>query len=132
GSRSSAVQLSTARRAAAVALLGVIGFYDGFFGPGTGSFLMLAFIRLHGYDFLQASACARTVNLATNFGALAYFASQAQVFWQVGFVLAACNTAGSIVGTRLALRRGNAFVRRLFIGIVSLLILKTAWDATRL
>jgi uncharacterized protein len=126
------VRLTTLERAATTLLLAVIGFYDGFFGPGTGSFLMLVFIRMHGLDFLNASACARAVNLASNFGALAYFTLQSQVLLQVGFALALCNAAGSIAGTRLALRRGNDFVRVLFITIVGVLIVKTAADAIRL
>ncbi len=106
-----------------------IGFYDGFFGPGTGSFLMFVFVRCYGYDFLHASASARVLNVATNAAALCYFASRGYVLWQIGAAMAVCNIAGSIVGTRIALRGGSTLVRKAFIAIVSLLILRTAWVA---
>lgn len=110
-------------------LIAAIGFYDGFFGPGTGSFLMFVFVRLYGYDFLNAAACARVLNVAANATALAYFASRGYVLWQVGLGMAICNVLGSLVGTRLALRGGSALVRKIFILVVSALILRTAWTA---
>ncbi len=106
-----------------------IGFYDGFFGPGTGSFLMLVFVRCYGYDFLHAGASARVLNVATNAAALFYFASRGHVLWHIGAAMAVCNVAGSITGTRLALKGGSELVRRVFIVVVSLLILRTAWVA---
>ena len=106
-----------------------IGFYDGFFGPGTGSFLIFLFVRLFGYDFLRASAVAKIVNVACNFSALALFGFQGYVLWQLGLLMAFCNVAGALVGARLALLRGNGFIRHAFLFIVSLLILKTASDA---
>jgi uncharacterized protein len=114
---------------AGASALVAIGLYDGFFGPGTGSFLMLVFVRCYGYDFLHASACARFLNVATNGAALFYFASRGYVLWQIGAAMAVCNVAGSIVGTRLALRGGSIFVRKVFIAVVSLLIMRTAWVA---
>lgn len=110
-------------------LIGAIGFYDGFFGPGTGSFLMFVFVRLYGYDFLNAAASARVLNVATNFAALMYFSAQGHVLWQLGFGMALANIAGSILGTRLALRGGSGFVRKIFIVVVSALILRTLWQA---
>lgn len=109
--------------------IAAIGFYDGFFGPGTGSFLMFVFVRCYGYDFLHAGASARVLNVAANGAALLYFASRGHVIWQIGIAMAACNVAGAIVGTRLALRGGSALVRRVFIAVVSLLIFRTAWVA---
>ena len=106
----------------------VIGFYDGLFGPGTGSFLIFVFVRFFHLDFLHASAIAKVVNVACNFAALAWFASAGQVIWPLGLLMAACNIAGSIVGTRLALRGGAGFVRKLFLLVVGLLILKTGYD----
>jgi uncharacterized membrane protein YfcA len=106
-----------------------IGFYDGFFGPGTGSFLMLVFVRCYGFDFLHAGAAARVLNVATNGAALFYFASRGYMLWSIGAAMAVCNVAGSIAGTRLALRGGSALVRKVFIGVVSLLIVRTAWVA---
>jgi uncharacterized membrane protein YfcA len=122
--------LSGARERAAALLAGAaIGFYDGVFGPGTGSFLMIVFVRVFGYDFLHASASTKVVNIATNLAALLLLASKGHVWWQLGAVMAVANVAGSQVGSRLALRHGSGFVRKVFIVVVSALILKTAWDA---
>jgi uncharacterized membrane protein YfcA len=117
--------------AAGAALVAAIGLYDGFFGPGTGSFLMFVFVRFYGYDFLHASASARVLNVAANGAALSYFAIAGYVLWPVAAAMAVCNIGGSLVGTRLALRGGSGFVRKVFIVVVSLLILRTAWTAIR-
>ena len=110
-------------------LLGVgLGFYDGFFGPGMGSFLLFAFVGLFGYDFLTASGSAKLVNAATNLASLAYFAGTGQVLYRVGLPMAACNVVGAALGSRLALRRGTGFVRGLFLVVVGGLILKLAWE----
>jgi uncharacterized membrane protein YfcA len=123
-------RLAGVRETAAAMTLGVlIGFYDGFFGPGTGSLLVFGFVRLLGYDFLNASACAKVLNTATNLAALLVFGWHGHVWWQVAAVLAVANVAGSWFGARLALRRGAGFVRRVFIVVVAILILKTAWIA---
>jgi uncharacterized membrane protein YfcA len=106
----------------------VVGFYDGFFGPGTGSFLVFAWVRLLGYDFLNASASAKLINVATNFSALVLFAWQGHVWWHLALAMALANIAGSLIGTRLALRHGAGFVRQVFIFVVLALILKTVWD----
>lgn len=105
-----------------------IGFYDGFFGPGTGSFLIFGFVRLFGMDMLHASAAAKLVNLATNLAALAFFLSHSGVMWQVGLVMALCNIAGAQVGTRLAVRHGNGFIRWLLLVVVAVLAVKVGWD----
>jgi uncharacterized protein len=115
--------------ALAAAAAGAIGLYDGFFGPGTGSFLMFLFIRVFGLDFLHASASAKVVNAAANLAALLLFGTTAKLFWLLGFGMAACNVIGAQVGSHLAIRGGSAFVRRVFLGVVSCLIAKTAWDA---
>jgi uncharacterized membrane protein YfcA len=110
-----------------------IGLYDGLFGPGTGSFLIFLFVRFFGFDFLSASAAAKVVNVACNLSALAWFGYSGHLIWQVAAGMAVCQVAGSLVGTRLAVRHGSVFVRKLFLVVVSLLICKTAWDAfTRL
>jgi uncharacterized membrane protein YfcA len=106
-----------------------LGCYDGFFGPGTGSFLVFLFVRLFGYDFLHASASAKLINTATNAAALTLFAATGNVWWALALAMALANVAGSLLGTRLALLRGSAFVRRFFIVVVAALILKTGWDA---
>lgn len=107
----------------------VIGFYDGFFGPGTGSFFVFLFVRLLGFDFLHASASAKLLNTATNAAALTLFALTGHVWWQIAAVMAVANVAGSLIGTRMALRHGADFVRTMFVLVVSALILKTGWDA---
>lgn len=110
-------------------LIAGIGFYDGFFGPGTGSFLMFVFVRFYGYDFLHAAASARVLNVATNLSALSYFAAHSHILWHVGMAMAVCNVLGSMIGARLALRGGSTLVRKVFIFVVSALILRTAWTA---
>lgn len=105
-----------------------LGFYDGFFGPGTGSFFVFLFVRLLGFDFLHASASAKLLNSATNVAALALFASKGHVWWHLALVMALANVVGSVIGTRLALKHGAGFVRAIFIAVVSLLILKTGYD----
>jgi uncharacterized membrane protein YfcA len=105
-----------------------IGFYDGVFGPGTGSFLIFLFVRVFGFSFLSASAISKIVNVATNLGALIWFGSSGHIIWQLGLLMAIFNVAGSTVGSRLAIRYGSGFVRKLFLMIVSVLIVKTAYD----
>jgi uncharacterized membrane protein YfcA len=126
------IKLSRARSALALAAIAGIGLYDGFFGPGTGSFLMLLFIRLYGFDFLHASLGARAVNVATNAGALVFFGIHGEVHWALGFALGACNATGSVLGAHTAIKHGSKFVRAVFIVIVVALIAKTAADACRL
>jgi uncharacterized membrane protein YfcA len=106
----------------------VIGFYDGFFGPGTGSFLIIAFVGLFGFSFLAASASAKAVNVITNGAALAFFVTHGHVLYAAAVPMAACNVAGSYVGTKLALRLGSRFVRLVFVVVVSALIARYAYD----
>lgn len=113
----------------AIAIGGSIGFYDGFFGPGTGSFLVFLFIRFSGFDFLSASAVAKIVNVACNFSALLWFGYSGHLLWQLGLMMAVCNVAGSLIGTHVAIRRGSGFIRIIFLYVVSALILKTGYDA---
>ena len=108
---------------------GVIGFYDGFFGPGTGSFFVFLFVRWLGYDFLHASASAKLLNTATNLAALLLFAWKGHIWWHFVLAMAIANVVGSVLGTRLALKHGSGFVRIVFIFVVSALILKTTYDA---
>lgn len=106
-----------------------IGFYDGFFGPGTGSFLVFLFVRFFGFDFLAASASAKVVNVACNLAALLWFGYSGHLIWQVGLMMAVCNVAGSLIGTRLAVKHGASFVRKVFLVVVGVLIAKSAYDA---
>lgn len=114
----------------AASLIGLtVGFYDGFFGPGTGSFFVFLFVRLLGYDFLNASASAKLLNVATNVAAIILFAAKGHVWWHFTIPLAVANVVGSLLGTHLALKHGTGFVRWIFILVVSALILKTSYDA---
>ena len=106
-----------------------IGAYDGFFGPGTGSFLVFLFVHGFGLDFLRASAAAKIVNVVCNFAALAWFVPAGQPMWLLGGLMACCNIVGSMLGVRLAVTHGAGFVRKLFLLVVGALILKTSWDA---
>jgi uncharacterized protein len=118
------------REIAVASLIGVlIGFYDGFFGPGTGSFFVFLFVRALGYDFLNASASAKLLNTATNLAALILFTIKGHVWWHFALALAVSNVVGSLAGTYMALKHGAGFVRVVFIGVVSALILKTGYDA---
>jgi uncharacterized membrane protein YfcA len=129
GARHAPIVFSRRRGYIALAAISGIGFYDGFFGPGTGSFLMLLFIRLYGFDFLHASAGARTINVATNAGALLFFGIHGEVHWGLGIALGACNAMGSVLGAHTAVKHGSKFVRVVFIAIVITLIAKTGADA---
>lgn len=106
----------------------VLGFYDGFIGPGAGSFLILAFISFLGYDFLHASAQAKLVNLATNLGSIVLFTLKGKIIWMVALPMAVCNAAGGILGARMAIARGNRFIRIFFLAIVTATLLRFAWE----
>lgn len=115
--------------ARASVLAGLLGFYDGFFGPGTGSFLIFLLVKWLGYDFLHAAAAAKVLNAATNLGALAILAPTGNIWWNLAVPMAVANIFGSLLGTHLTLRHGAWFVRIVFLVVVAGLILKTGWDA---
>jgi uncharacterized membrane protein YfcA len=106
----------------------IIGFYDGLIGPGTGSFLILAFVGLLGFDFLGASAHAKIVNVGTNLAALIYFSASGHVLFQYAIPMAIFNILGSILGARLAMLKGNKFIRVFFLIVVFGTILRFAYD----
>lgn len=106
----------------------VIGFYDGFIGPGAGSFLVLAFISLLGFDFLQASAHAKLINLATNLGSILLFFLKGHIIWQMAIPMAICNAIGGIIGARLAIAKGNQFIRIFFLLVVMATLLRFSYD----
>ncbi|WP_047516753.1 TSUP family transporter [Methylophilus sp. Q8] len=122
-------QSARARLWLALAIGAGIGWYDGFFGPGTGSFFIFLLVRWLGQDFLHASASAKVLNATTNLAALLMLAATGHVWWQAGLIMAVANVAGSLVGTALALKHGAGLVRRVFMLVVVLLILKTGVDA---
>ena len=113
---------------AALGFGGLIGFYDGFFGPGTGSFLIFIFVRWFGFDFLKASASAKFVNVATNLAAIIFFASHDGIYWKLAASMAVANLLGALVGSYLALRHGNSFIRWLFLIVVAVLVGKLGWE----
>jgi hypothetical protein len=120
--------ISKRERVLSVLIGGSIGFYDGLFGPGTGSFLIFLFIHYLAFDFLQASASAKFVNLATNIAALMYFVPSGNVLYEIAIPMAISNMLGAYTGTRVAMKRGTAFIRGLFLFLLIILILKLARD----
>lgn len=112
----------------AVLISFVVGFYDGFIGPGTGSFLVLAFIALMGFDFLHASANAKMVNLATNFGSICLFALKGKILWSIAIPMAFCNAFGGWLGAKLAINKGNKFIRIFFLVVVIGTLIRFAYD----
>ena len=124
-------QLRFGQRKQNLALLvcgGVIGFYDGIFGPGTGTFLVFILVGLIGYAFLKASATAKLVNIATNFGAILSFQLTGHIWWKLGLLLACANVTGAIIGARLAIRGGSPLVRKAFLVVTTILIAKVGYD----
>lgn len=113
----------------AIAMGGVIGFYDGFFGPGTGSFLLMGFIRIFGFDFLHASAASKLVNAATNLAAIILFGAFGHIAVFLGLAMMLANMVGGYAGSHCAVRYGNTYIRVLFMFVVALLIVKTGFDA---
>lgn len=106
----------------------VIGAYDGFFGPGTGTFLIYLFVAVLGFDFLRASAMAKAVNWASNATALVMFLAHGSILWRVALPMAVANGTGGYLGARVALGKGSRYVRGLFIGVVTALILRLTWQ----
>ncbi|MBG0831774.1 TSUP family transporter [Planomonospora sp. ID67723] len=120
-----------ARTLAAIAVTGVaIAFYDGILGPGTGTFLIIAFTTLLGMDFVGGSAHSKIINSCTNLGALLVFAYQGHVLWLLGLGMAACNVAGAQLGARMALRKGAKFVRIVLLCVVIAMVAKLGIDQT--
>jgi uncharacterized membrane protein YfcA len=106
----------------------VLGFYDGFIGPGTGSLLIMAFIAILGFDFLQANSYAKLVNLATNFGSITLFVMKGKIIWSIAIPMALCNVMGSWLGARLAISKGNGFIRIFFLIVVGLALIRFGYD----
>ena len=115
-------------RPLAIVVGAALGFYDGFFGPGAGSFMIFAFVGLFGLDFLRASSAAKVVNLATNAAALSFFIPTGHMLWTIALTMALFNIAGAFVGARLAMRHGSGFVRAVFLVVSTILIAKFGYD----
>ena len=108
-----------------------IGFYDGIFGPGTGTFLMAVLVGLLGYSFLSASAIAKFTNVATNLAALIIFAKHDAILWGIGIALAISNVIGSTIGSHMAIKGGSPLVRKVFLFMTTLLIAKVGYDVIK-
>jgi uncharacterized membrane protein YfcA len=106
----------------------LVGFYDGFFGPGTGSFFVLGFVVILGFEFVKASAYAKVVNCVTNLSALTVFISKGYFILPLAIVMTIFNMTGSYLGSHLALTKGNGFVRIMFLVIVGIMICKFGYD----
>ena len=105
-----------------------IGFYDGFIGPGTGSFLVLALISILGYDFLNASANAKVINIATNIGSILFFVLRGKIIWAIAIPMAFCNAFGGWLGAKTALKKGNGFIRIFFLIVVVGTLCRLCYD----
>ena len=125
-------QFGTRERVLSFLIGGGIGFYDGLFGPGTGSFLIFLFVRYFAFDFLQASASAKFVNITTNIAALIFFVPTGNVLYSIGIPMAIFNMLGAFTGSRIAIKRGATFVRVLFIFLLLILICKLTLDLVKI
>lgn len=121
----------THQRGLAALIAFVVGAYDGFFGPGTGTFMIYLFVAVLGFDFLRASALAKAANWASNGAALALFLAHGSWLWKVALPMAAANGLGGWLGAHVALEKGSRWVRVLFIGVVGALILRLGWQLLR-
>ncbi|MEY9912536.1 putative membrane protein YfcA [Catenulispora sp. MAP12-49] len=129
GAEQADLVVSRRRRLTTTLVAGVgIGFYDGIFGPGTGTFLIICFAVGIGTEFVAGSAMAKVVNVGTNFGALVVFATQGHVMWLLGAGMGVCNLAGARIGARLAIKRGAGFVRVVLLVVVVAMVVKMGFD----
>ena len=112
----------------AIGISFIVGLYDGFIGPGTGSFLVVAFIAIMGFDFLHASANAKMVNLATNFGSIFLFILKGKIIWAIALPMAASNALGGWIGAKLAINKGNSFIRIFFLIVVIGTLIRFSYD----
>lgn len=128
GSHQVKVQSTKYQFLLAVLISVIIGFYDGFIGPGTGSFFVLAFVSVLGFDFLHASANAKMVNLATNFGSICLFVLKGKIIWAIAIPMAICNALGGWIGAKLAIKKGNGFIRIFFLIVVIGTLIRFGYD----
>ncbi len=116
----------------ALAIGMTLGFYNGFVGPGTGSLLVFAFVSVIGYSFLRASALSKMVNVIGDSSSLVFFLFHGYILFHIALPMMVCNMGGSYAGSRLAILRGNAFIRKVFIVVVAGIVLRFGWDVVKL
>jgi len=130
GNKDNSARFSKTRMFVMSVIIGfVIGMYDGFFGPGTGTFLILSFSAFAGFDLLTASGNAKLVNLASNVAAFVTFAFSGEILFAIGIPAAVFGIAGNIVGSTLALKKGSKYIRPMFILALALLLVKLISDS---
>lgn len=127
GSISTYKKLTPKRYAFFIVIITLIGFYDGFLGPGTGSFFLFAFLIV-GFDFLKSAGNAKFLNFGSNVAALLMFMYLGQIHYAYGLSMGLAQIAGAIVGSKFAIKRGSGYVRKLFIVVTILLLLKNTYD----
>ena len=113
----------------AVTLVPAVAAYDGFFGPGTGSFFMMGFVLLAGYGVLKATAHTKMLNFASNLGSLLVFVFSGATWWGVGLAMAVGQIAGAALGARLAMRVGARLIKPLLVVVSSGMALRLLWQA---
>lgn len=106
----------------------VLGFYNGFVGPGTGSLLVFGFVSIIGYSFLSSSAISKIVNVIADVSSLIFFLMNKHVLFHLALPMMVCNVAGAYLGSRMAVLRGNTFIRKVFLVVVSGIVARFAWD----
>lgn len=107
---------------------GVLGFYNGFVGPGTGSLLVFGFVSVIGYSFLSASALSKVINVIADVSSLVFFLIHKHVLFHLALPMLVCNVTGSYFGSRMAVLRGNSFIRKVFLVVVVGIVARFAWD----
>lgn len=110
----------------------VMGFYNGLIGPGTGSLLVFGFVRVTGYNLLRASGMAKIINVVTDVSSLTYFFIHKYILFHIALPMLVCNMAGAFLGSRLAILKGNQFVRIFFLVVIVLVILRFGWDVWKI
>jgi uncharacterized membrane protein YfcA len=113
----------------AVTVVPLVAAYDGFFGPGTGSFFMMGFVLLAGYGVLKATAHTKILNFASNLGSLLVFIQTGATWWLVGLAMAAAQVAGATLGARLAMRVGAGLIKPLIVTVSTAMALRLLWQA---
>ncbi len=115
----------------ALAIGMTVGFYNGFFGPGSGSLLVFGFVSLVGFSFLKSSAMAKVVNVVADLSSLVFFVGHGFVFYKLAIPMTLCQIGGSFVGSRMAVLRGNRFIRYVFLVVVFGLIVRFGYDVIK-